>query len=81
MADTPNLGLPLLQAAQAQKHVTMNEALVRMDGLGQLSLVSVAVSTPPGVASDGEGYGVPVGATNEWAGHDGEISIRRASSA
>lgn len=76
MADTPRLGLPLLQAAQAQKHVTVNEALVRLDGLGQLSLVSVAVSTPPGLANDGDCYGLPVGWVNQWAGHDGEIAIR-----
>ena len=27
------LQLPLLQPAQAQKHVTVNEALMRLDGL------------------------------------------------
>ena len=54
MANTPRLGLPLLQAAQAQKRATVNEALVRLDGLGQLSLVSLAVSIPPGVANDGD---------------------------
>jgi hypothetical protein len=76
MANTPRLGLPLLQAAQAQKHVTVNEALVRLDGLGHLSLVSLAVSTPPGVANDGDCYGLPVGSVNQWAGHDGEIATR-----
>ena len=65
MANTPRLGLPLLQAAQAQKHVTVNEALVRLDGLGQLSLVSLAVSAPPGLANDGDCYGLPVGSVNE----------------
>ena len=29
MSDTPLLGLPLLEASQAQKHVTHNEALLR----------------------------------------------------
>ena len=28
MSDTPLLGLPLLAAAQAQKHITHNEALL-----------------------------------------------------
>lgn len=75
MVDTPVLGLPLLQAAQAQKHVIVNEALVRIDGLAQLVLLSVAVGLPPVLASDGDCYGVPLGAVNDWAGHDGEVAI------
>lgn len=75
MSDTPRLGLPLLQAAQAQKHVTVNEALVRLDGLTQMSLISISGSLPPTLASDGDCYGVPTGGVNEWAGHDGEIAI------
>ena len=31
--NTARLGLPLLQPAQAQKHVTVNDALVRLDYL------------------------------------------------
>lgn len=76
MANTARLGLPLLQAAQAQKHVTVNEALVRLDGLGQLSLLSLVISVPPVLADDGDCYGIPGGAANEWAGHVGEIAIR-----
>ena len=34
--NTARLGLPLLQPAQAQKHVTVNEALMRLDGLVNL---------------------------------------------
>ena len=40
MADTTNLTLPLLAASQAQKHVTVNEALTRLDGMVQLTLRS-----------------------------------------
>jgi len=75
MSDTPRLGLPLLQAAQAQKHVTVNEALVRLDGLAQLSLISISLSLPPTLASDGDCYGVAVGGVNDWAGQDGDIAI------
>jgi len=76
MSNTPLLDLPLLQAAQAQKHVTVNEALVRIDALAQLVLQSVTVSTPPSLASDGACYGVPASAVNEWSGHDGAVAIR-----
>ena len=34
MAETTRLALPLLEAAQAQKHVTHNEALRVLDAVG-----------------------------------------------
>lgn len=75
MSSTNQLGLPLVQPAQAQKHVTVNEALARLDGLVALTLVSRSVSAPPGVVVDGVCYGVPFGAVNAWAGQDGKIAI------
>lgn len=74
MTDTPELALPLLAPAQAQKHVTVNEALVRLDGLAQLRLQSVTETTPP-AALDGFAYGVPSGAVNAWAGQEGAVAI------
>lgn len=75
MSNTMQLGLPLLQPAQAQKHVTVNAALARLDGLVNLTLVSRSLSTPPAIVIDGAVYGVPAGAVNEWAGQDGRIAI------
>lgn len=74
MTDTPNLGLPLVQPAQAQKHVTVNEALIRLDALSQIALQSQTLATPP-VVVDGQAYAVPVAATDAWAGQDGLIAI------
>ena len=62
MTETPTLKLPLLQPSQAQKHVTVNEALVLLDGVAQLSLASTTVIDPPAVV-EGACYGVPSGAT------------------
>ncbi|SMX42007.1 DUF2793 domain-containing protein [Actibacterium lipolyticum] len=76
MNETTKLQLPLVQAAQAQKHVTVNEGLLRLDGLVQLRLISLSVATPPAAAVDGDCYAVPLGAVNGWAGHDGEIAIQ-----
>ncbi|MRX50694.1 DUF2793 domain-containing protein [Paracoccus sp. S-4012] len=73
--ETARLGLPLLQAAQAQKHVTLNESLLRLDGLVNLVLQQAARTTPPGAAADGLCWGVGRGAVNAWEGHDGEIAI------
>ncbi|MFZ1725663.1 MAG: DUF2793 domain-containing protein [Albidovulum sp.] len=75
MSNTSRLSLPLLQPAQAQKHVTVNEALTRLDGIVQLTLLSTDQTTPPAGVIDGACYGVPFGGVNEWSGHDGEIAI------
>jgi hypothetical protein len=76
MSETPNLALPLVAAAQAQKHVTVNEALLLLDALVSLRLESVGETAPPGSPANGDRYGVPAGATGAWAGHAGEVAVR-----
>lgn len=75
MTSTANFALPLVQPSQAQKHVTVNEALVRLDGLSQLVLASVDTVTPPLAADEGACYAVPTGAVNAWAGQGGKVAI------
>lgn len=75
MMDTPLLSLPLLQPAQAQKHVTVNEALSVVDALSQITLASVSVTTPPTGVPDGIVFSVPQGAINAWGGEDGNLAI------
>ncbi len=75
MSDTQQLGLPLILPAQAQKHVTVNQALMRLDGLVQLVLQSQAVTVPPAPVTDGIAYAVPPGAVNAWAGQAGSVAI------
>lgn len=72
---TARMGLPLMQPAQAQKHVTLNESLVRLDGLVNLVLVSTTTATPPVTVAEGACYAVPPGAVNAWAGQGGKIAI------
>jgi len=69
------LQLPFIQPSQAQKHVTHNEALLKLDGLVQMSVASKDLATPPGAPVDGESYIVPAGATGAWAGQDGNVAI------
>jgi len=48
MSDTStHLGLPYLLAAQAQKHVTHNEALRLLDAIVQLSVLERTRTAPP----------------------------------
>lgn len=63
MSDSTNLGLPYLAAAQAQKHVTVNEALRRLDALVQLSVVSATTTAQPASPADGAVYILPAGKT------------------
>ncbi|PWE51911.1 hypothetical protein DEM26_02850 [Thioclava sp. NG1] len=72
---TANLALPLILGSQAQKHVTHNEALQRLDTLVQLAVISRSVSEPPTGPSEGARYLVPAGALGAWAGHDGALAI------
>jgi hypothetical protein len=58
-----NLSLPFLQPAQAQKHVTVNESLLRLDAIVQLSVVSATTSAQPGSPVDGAMYILPSGKT------------------
>ena len=75
MSETNRLKLPLVQPSQAQKHVTVNEAFVRLDGLTQLVLQSVSVATPPGAPLEGQVWSVPSGAVNAWSGQDGQLAL------
>jgi hypothetical protein len=67
---SPHLLLPYILAAQAQKHVTHNEALRLLDAVVQLSVLDRDLTTPPGSPSDGDRYIVASGATGLWAGWD-----------
>ena len=76
---TANLALPFLLPSQAQKHVTHNDALLRLDALVQLSVLSTDVTEPPATPADGDRYIVPSGATGAWAGRGDQIAFRDSS--
>ncbi|MFY8151729.1 MAG: DUF2793 domain-containing protein, partial [Hyphomicrobiales bacterium] len=74
MSETPRLGLTYLEAAQAQKHVTLNEALRRLDVLVQITVLDRDLATPPATPANGSCYLVPSGATGVFAGHEGAVA-------
>jgi hypothetical protein len=75
MTDTARLKLPVIEAAQAQKHVTHNEALVLLDAFVQLAVQSRSVATPPGSPVEGDCYVVAAGATGPWSGWDQSLAL------
>ena len=74
MDTTPNLDLPYIMGAQAQKHVTHNEAIRKLDALVQLTILDRDLTTPPAAPADGDRYIVAAGASGAWAGQDGEVA-------
>jgi len=71
---TDNLKLPYIMAAQAQKHVTHNEALRQLDVLVQLAVTDRDRTLPPTPASPGVRHIVAAAATGAWSGRDGQIA-------
>src|SRR4051812_39218115 len=74
MIDTPNLGLPFIEASQAQKRVTHNEALRILDAAIQIAVADLTRTSPPGTPVQGERHVVASGATGAWAAHDNAIA-------
>lgn len=73
---TARLHLPYILPSQAQKHVTHNEALQRLDAIVQLTVKAV-VAAPPGTAAEGECFLIATDATGEWTGKGGRLAFRQ----
>lgn len=71
---SPRLDLPYLSVAQAQKEVTHNDALNRLDLVVQASVLDRDLTVPPPSPVQGAAYLVAAGAGGAWAGHDGELA-------
>ncbi|MEM7438838.1 MAG: DUF2793 domain-containing protein [Pseudomonadota bacterium] len=69
------LSLPYIMPAQAQKHVTHNEAVEQLDILVQLTVEAVDGVTPPPAPLEGEAHALGSGASGDWTDHDGDIAV------
>jgi hypothetical protein len=67
--------LPLIQPAQAQKHVTVNAAMMALDVLVQTSVTSRVQTAPPFSAVAGDSYIVADGATGDWLSEDHAVAV------
>ena len=68
------LALPFLQPAQAQKHVTHNEALRRLDLLVQLQVEAFDATTPPTLPLEGQIWALGAAPTGSWTGQGGQLA-------
>ena len=71
---SPRLNLPYLQPAQAQKHVTHNEALRQLDLVVQLTVTSLNATNPPAVPTQGEVHALGANPTGDWNGQAGMLA-------
>lgn len=71
---SPRLALPFLLPSQAQKHVTHNEALSRLDIAVQLAVEGIAAATPPALPEDGQVWALGPAPTGAWAGQGGALA-------
>jgi hypothetical protein len=69
-----HLNLPFILPAQAQKHITHNEALIALDVLTQLAVLDRHLATPPTTPATGDRYIVAASPTGDWTGHADDIA-------
>ncbi len=74
MTETAHLALPLIEPAQAQKHVTHNEALAMLDASVHLTVGARNVVTPPIAPGEGDRFLVGAGATGAFAGKEKQVA-------
>lgn len=75
MPVSPNLSLPYIQPSQAQKHVTHNEGMRRLDAVVQLSVISATTATPPATPAQGARYILPAGVSGDWSGNSRTLAL------
>ncbi|GEM_PF-1596082 len=74
MAITPHLGITLVEQAQAQKEVTVNQAFYRLDAIVNGGVISRTEDTPPASPDAGDRYIVASSPTGDWEDKEGQIA-------
>ena len=74
MTTTTNLGIPLIDQSQAQKEVTINQALNVFDAMIGNTAISRSVAAPPISPATGDVYIVAASPTGAWAGKNNKIT-------
>ena len=73
-ADTTNHHrLPLMQQAQAAKHIVHNKALIALDARDQI-IVDAIESDPPALQEAGRRYIIGAAPTAEWQDREGQLA-------
>lgn len=73
---TTRLELPYILPSQAQKHITHNEALQRLDAITQLVIRTEAAEPPP-MPAEGDCFLISASPIGEWAGKARKLAFRQ----
>lgn len=74
MANTPHLGITLVEQAQSQKEITVNQAFARIDAILNSGAKSRVTATPPASPVSGDLYIIAPSPTGDWAGQAGKLA-------
>lgn len=74
MTNSTHLKLPFILHAQAQKHITHNEAIAALDTLAQLAVLDRDLAAPPVSPIMGARYIVAGSPTGVWSGKAGQVA-------
>ncbi len=74
MTTTSHLAITLVEQAQSQKELTLNQALVRIDALLNTGAKSRTIATPPVSPILGDVYIIASSPTGDWVGQAGKIT-------
>jgi hypothetical protein len=75
MATDPFLGITLLEAAQAQPEVVINEAIYKLAAMSPLQAADKDLNDPPSTPDDGDRYIVGANPTGDWVGHGFDVAL------
>lgn len=75
MPTTSRFALPLLAVAQAQKEVTHNEALTRLDALIHPAIEAGPLAVPPSDPANGQCWIVGAAPTGAWADQENALAL------
>jgi len=71
---TDRYAIEMLSSGQAQKEVSHNEALLRIDALLHAAVESRSLAQPPAAPAAGQCWIVADGASGAWAGQSGKFA-------
>ncbi|WP_326525306.1 DUF2793 domain-containing protein [Sphingomonas sp.] len=71
---TARLGLPLIFPGQAQKEMTHNEALARLDAMVQARVIAIGQETPPPEPAPGDCWVIGETPDGAWSGQAGALA-------
>lgn len=73
--NSANLSLPFILPAQAQKHVTHNEALQRLDAVVQLVIEEFDATLPPASVEEGQVWALGASPSGLWVDQGGRLAL------